>query len=343
MRRFATVIVAVVAVLLTGGGWVLVANDYALREERVSIPFDGGVLDGILATPPEPGPRPAGLVVFVHGDGPVDATAAGFYRPIWESLAAAGYASLSWSKAGVGASTGNWLHQSLGDRAREVGAAVDWAARRPGIDRRRIGLWGASQGGWVVPGVAAGRDDVTFVIAASPAVNWLRQGRYNLLAELEHDGVDAAGRAAAVAAADRTRELLERGASWREYRAATLETHPMTEARWGFVMRNFRADATADLTAMGRRGVPTLLLLGEDDRNVDADETERTYRDLLGDALTVRRFPGAAHSLARTDVEDDAVWGTIVGVMAPRRVFADGYLEAQRDFLARLPADDGRE
>ena len=34
--------------------------------------------------------------------------------------------------------------------------AVEWARSRPDIDGHRIGLWGASQAGWVMPKVAAG-------------------------------------------------------------------------------------------------------------------------------------------------------------------------------------------
>lgn len=337
-------LLATLALVLTTGVVAVVGNTYALEEHDVSIPVADGHLDGVLAWPEgaspsdEPSTAPVGVVVFVHGDGPVDATSDGFYRPIWEALAAAGYASLSWSKPGVGGSSGDWLAQSLDDRAAEVGAAMDWLATQPGVDPDQIGLWGASQGGWVVPAVAADRDDVAFAILVSPAISWLRQGRFNTLAQLDHDGASAAERAEALAISDDSRRLLDAGADYATYLAETIDPEPMDEARWGFVRTNAGADATADLTAMGEKHVPTLLVLAGEDLNVDVDETRRVYEALLGDALTTRFFEGARHTLARPSVEDDALWGTLVGVLAPRQVFTPGYLDAQRDFLARLGA-----
>jgi dipeptidyl aminopeptidase/acylaminoacyl peptidase len=329
-------IATVVLALLVGTGvTAAVGSSYDLDEERITIPVAGGTLDAVLA-------RPAGVtddvgvVLFVHGDGPVDATSDGFYRPIWEALGRAGYASLSWSKPGVGGSTGDWLDQSLGDRADEVSAVLDWLRDRPGVDPSRTGLWGASQGGWVVPAVAATRDDIAFTILVSPAVDWLRQGRFHLLAGLDDTGASTADREAALAVSDDTRRLLDEGASYERYRSETVDPEPMDEDRWGFVLRNHTADATSDLAAMGASRVPTLLLLGEEDRNVDVDETERAYRAALGGDLTVRRFAGARHTLARAAVEDHAVWGAAVAILAPKQVFVPGYLEAQQVFLEDL-------
>nr|BFE82291.1 hypothetical protein GCM10020093_048920 [Planobispora longispora] len=90
-------------------------------------------------------------MVFVHGDGPIDATHETFYRPAWEALARAGYASLSWNKPGLGGAPGNWLHQSMEDRAEETMAAIAWAKKLPDIDPARIGLWGASQAAGCCP------------------------------------------------------------------------------------------------------------------------------------------------------------------------------------------------
>ncbi|MCX4827111.1 alpha/beta hydrolase [Streptomyces sp. NBC_01142] len=192
-RRAKAVIWSLVGVLLVTpglGGVVIWQNSYDIREERVVLRHGGGALDGVLATPKE-GRGPYGLVVFVHGDGPVDATHDTFYRPLWESFARAGYASLSWSKPGVGGSSGNWLDQSMEDRVDETMDAISWARQRPDIDSRRIGLWGASQAGWVLPKVAARTPGLRFVIAVSPAVNWQQQGRYHLLAQMREDGASA--------------------------------------------------------------------------------------------------------------------------------------------------------
>ncbi|MEU3451645.1 CocE/NonD family hydrolase [Streptomyces thermolilacinus] len=332
-RRAVRALAGVLVMAAALAGVAVWQNTYALREERVTLRHEGKPLRGVLALP-ETGEGPFGLVVFVHGDGPVDATHETFYRPIWESFARAGYASLSFSKPGVGGSEGDWLDQSMTDRAEETLAAVAWARGRPDIDGRRIGLWGASQAGWVLPKVAARDPGLRFVIAVSPAVNWLRQGRYNLLAELRRDNATPARREAALRRRDATLRLLRRGAPFSEYRAAFGDADGMTPARWSFIARNFTSDATADLRAM--RGTPVLLVLAGRDDNVDVEETEAVYREILpGHSLRVVRYPGAAHSLVDRDTEDSPWRLTLTAVLAPRRLFADGFLTDQAAYAAR--------
>ncbi|PJN30261.1 alpha/beta hydrolase [Streptomyces sp. CB02613] len=330
---------AAVAVTAAGlSGLVIWQHTYDLREQAVTVRRDGRTLQGVLALP-ERGKGPFPLVVVVHGDGPVDATHDTFYRPIWESFARAGYAALSWNKPGVGGAPGNWLDQSMGDRAAEALDAIAWARQHPDIDGGRIALWGASQAGWVLPRIAAQDPGIRFAIAVSPAVNWLRQGRYHLLAELRRDGASDADIAAALRRRETGLELLGRGASYEEYVRAVGDPQGMTAARWRFAARNHKADATADLPAL--RGVPVLLALAGHDANVDTAETEAAYRRLLpGPALRVAHYPDATHSLVEHDVENSTLRLTLTALCAPRALFADGFLDDQRRFLAAL--DDHR-
>ncbi len=230
----------------------------------------------------------------------------------------------------------------MDDRADETAAAIAWARARPDIDGDRIGLWGASQAGWVLPKVAA-RTPVSFVVAVSPAINWLRQGRYNLLAELRAEGASAARTEAETARSDAVRELLARHAGFEEYLAAMGgDAHGMTPDRWGFVSRNHTADATRDLLAL--RGVPVLLVLAGQDTNVDTADTERGYREALdtggaGGALTVEHCPDAAHSLLKRSVEQSELRITLTALFSPRSLFADGFLDGQRQFLDGLGRD----
>ncbi|QRK06723.1 hypothetical protein JQX13_42740 [Archangium violaceum] len=91
VRWVLTALVVVGALLAAVAGIAVMGHTYDLDERRIAIPGPAGDLDGVLALPPGT-TRPVGLVVFVHGDGPVDATSDGFYRPIWEAFARAGYA-----------------------------------------------------------------------------------------------------------------------------------------------------------------------------------------------------------------------------------------------------------
>lgn len=326
------------AVLVVAAGAVataLVGNSYAFDERQVEIPVAGGTLSGVLTTPKSGQAR--GVVVMVHGDGPVDATQNGLYDPWFDGAAASGYATLSWSKPGVGGSDGDWLAQSLPDRAAEVSSAIDWAKAQPDVPTSKIVLWGASQAGWVIPELVADRDDIDGVVAVGTAINWLRQGQFNLQAELDHDGADTGQRARAEAESTSTNALLERGASYEEYLSETTDTDPMALERWGFAQRNFRADATSDLTRAATRHVPWLLLAGEHDRNVNVHETADTYREILGGDIEVA-WVDAVHSMARPIVDDSELIGLATGIFWPRALLADGVIDSYREFLDQVPA-----
>ncbi|MFF2573173.1 alpha/beta hydrolase family protein [Streptomyces sp. NPDC058084] len=337
-RRLSIALWSLVTALSVAAGLasvVLWQHSYAMDEQRVSIRHGGHTLNGVL-TIPKDGRKRHGLVVYVHGDGPVNATHDDGYKPQWEANAKAGYASLSWDKPGVEGAPGNWLDQSMDDRAEETTAAIAWARARPDIDGDRIGLWGASQAGWVLPKVAA-KTPVSFVIAVSPAINWLRQGRYNLLAELRADGASASRTSAVIAKSDSTRRLLERHATFEEYvKAMRGDLDGMTADRWRFISKNYTADATRDLRAL--RGIPVLLALAGHDINVDTADTERIYRAVLdtGGALTAKRYPDATHSFLKQSIEQSDLKVTLTALFSPRSLFADGFLEDQRRFLKDL-------
>lgn len=330
-RRWLLLPLAVLVALVSGAAVLaMIGNHYRIREERVFIPGADGILDAVLVRPANTPGR--GLVVMVHGDGPVDATQEGLYRPWFEAAADAGFVTLSWSKPGVGASSGDWLRQSMDDRATEVSTAIDWARRQPDVPTDTVVLWGASQAGWVLPKIVASRDGIDAVVAVGPAVNWLRQGRYNLLAQLEHERADVAERERAVYVSDQTRKLLDEGADYDTFRAATADPDPMSAERWYFVKRNYTSDATADLRAMRDRKAQVLLMLGEHDRNVDITETAGGYQEAMGERVTVQRFD-AAHSMAKPSMEDSGLLGLVTAVFWPRALLADGVLDAYRDYL----------
>ncbi|WP_283135131.1 alpha/beta hydrolase family protein [Rhizohabitans arisaemae] len=326
-RRIKRWLILTCTIVLTAVGavvWVEVQHDFGLREKWVTIPGPKQPLKALLAMPEE-GKGPRGLVVFAHGDGPMEATGDEFYRPIWEALGRAGYASLSWNKPGVDGAPGNWLDQSMSDRSAEVDAALDWAKKQPEIDPARLGLLGFSQAGWVLPKVAGHRADLRFMILTSPAVNWLRQGEYYLSAKLHDQGASAEQLSAELRRQAARTRLMEKAASYDEYLASGLNNLPMSKDRWRFALLNFRADVTDQLPKVR---TPTLLVLADHDRNVDVEDTEAAYRaGIPAGLLTVKNLIGAAHSSARHELDPDSTWALITAVAAPRSLFAPGYLD----------------
>ena len=327
-------IAVAVSIIVALTGLTLVGNDFRFHQERLSIPAANTKLDAVLTTPT--GSSTRGLVVVIHGDGAVKATQNGLYLPWFEAAADAGYATLSWSKPGIGSSGGNWLDQNMADRAAEVSAVIDWAVSQESIPTDRIVLWGASQAGWVFPKVAASRDDITAVVAVNPAINWIRQGLYNLLAELDHDNVDPDTRNEAIHRRDQRLRLLEQNVDYGTYRANTNDPEPWDEDRWQFVLKNYTSDATDDLAAMSSQHVPVFLMLSEHDRNVDVSETAATYQNILGSDVTVAYFD-AVHAMARPVMDDSEILGLVTAVLWPRALMAENALDSYRDYLRTLP------
>ncbi|MGO2522853.1 MAG: alpha/beta hydrolase family protein [Brevibacterium aurantiacum] len=316
-------------------GVAIVGNNFRFKQESVTALGPDGELAGVLTLPPNGQAR--GLVVMVHGDGPIDATQQGLYSPWFEGAADSGFATLSWSKPGIDESNGDWLAQSMDDRAAEVTAVIDWAKRNDDVPTQTIVLWGASQAGWVLPKVVNSREDIDGVVAVAPAINWLRQGRFNLESELEHEGADAPEIARAIKDSNRTRKLLDREAPYTDYIDSTTSRDPMTEDRWSFVQRNFRANAVRDLTASASRKTPVHLMVGTHDRNVDVTETEKVYRSTLGSYLTVTHLEGA-HTLARPIMEENDLVGFTTGILWPRALLAPRAIADYRTFLKTGPA-----
>ena len=72
------------------------------------------------------------------------------------------------------------------------------------MDPATVGLFGHSQGGWVVLEVAAADPTIGFVVTNSgPGVSWARQGRYATAAHLATDGASPAEVETAVEGYDR--------------------------------------------------------------------------------------------------------------------------------------------
>lgn len=295
---------------------------------------DGEVtLAGELSLPAAPGPHPA--LAMIHGSGAVDRTNEGVFPPIRDRFVRGGVAVLCYDKPGTGGSSGDWTRQSFpGDRATEALAAVDFLRGHGEIDAGRVGLWGVSQGGWVVPLAAARCDGVAFaVVVAAPGVTPGEQNAFEARTSMRSAGhpddvVDAAGRyvEALMEAAreqwpyDRLREeVLEpaRGKPWQSSFRVT------SAASWAFLMRSDSAyDPTAALT---RVTCPVLAVYGSEDRLVPVGRSvevlEQALREAGNEHVRIEVFPGADHQVRRAG-------GT----------FAPGYLDLMSRWVAEVTA-----
>jgi len=137
------------------------AEDVTFRNEAAGLN-----LAGTLTRPPGEGPHPAVILISGSGTQDRDETVAG-HRPflvLADYFTRRGFAVLRYDDRGAGksdASTGDFTTRDL---AGDVQAAFAFLKGQPGIDGRRIGLAGHSEGGVIAPMVAADNPEVAFVV-----------------------------------------------------------------------------------------------------------------------------------------------------------------------------------
>lgn len=329
-KRICLIIAA--AVLIFIAAFVVYENSFAMNEKEVVMETENGTLSGIVTTPKKAPIK--GVVLFVHGDGPQNATYDGGYRPLMERFAKQGYASISWDKPGVGQSEGNWLHQSMEDRAKEVDNVIKWAKKEPDLQSKQIILWGASQAGWVIPKVMADRTDITASILVGPAVNWMRQGRYYTLQTLKEADASKEQIQKTLKKEDEQNKLLVEGAAFRTYQKKT-DDQEMTKDRFEFIQKNMKADATSDIKCIQS---PTYLVLAQNDRNVDSAETKRIYeKEVAPKWLHVQTIRGVEHSMLNPLIHHSNTLVTLAAIAAPKDfLLSQAYLDHCENILEQL-------
>lgn len=154
----------------------LTADEVSFRSHDFTL--HGTVWARTGATGPQPG------VVLVHGSGPGPRTA---YQQEAEAFAQAGIVTLAYDKRTVGYSL---LHRDYALLADDALAAVEQLRSDRRVDPAKVGLWGESEGTWVVPLAASRSADVAFVIlVGASGVSPARQQSWYVENELRHYGV----------------------------------------------------------------------------------------------------------------------------------------------------------
>lgn len=132
------------------------------QEELVTFRNGNVTLSGSLLLPSGDGPYPA--VILLHGAGAAERH---FYRIFADQFARHGIVALIYDKRGHGASTGQGAEATLQDLADDARTGIQFLVQHEKINPARIGIWGFSQGGRVLPMVAAQDDDIAFAVAVS--------------------------------------------------------------------------------------------------------------------------------------------------------------------------------
>lgn len=269
---------------------------------------------------------PAASVLMHPGSGPSDRHNDVLFPPIREHLLAAGIAVASFDKRGVGGSTGSWQEAAIGEQASDAICCLELLHGEVGGS---VGLFGHSQGAWVVVEAAARFPAASFVIASSGGgATPEQQERYATRLYMTRAGIDdeeldevrryyddvVAMMRAGVSLAE-ARQRVEAAGFPRAFATLNLPVLPEDEATWKLVAAVMDYDPRP---ALERIRVPTLAVLGGDDPITPVDATVTVFREAVRpDLLQVAVLPGAGHRLETVD----------------RPGFVDGYLETLSTFI----------
>jgi pimeloyl-ACP methyl ester carboxylesterase len=170
-------------------------------EEEVSFTFGQVQLSGILTLPTSEGPYPAIVIVSGSRSAGAEGVSSTYYTDHARKMAGIGYAVLRYDPPGVGQSGGERGFQSLENRTEEAMAALHYLQSRSDIQRNGVGLWGISQGGWVIAMAAAAYpQDVAFILSVS--------GSGVGVAEQQVHSIESQSRAAQMPEQDVTKAVL---------------------------------------------------------------------------------------------------------------------------------------
>jgi dienelactone hydrolase len=253
-------------------------------EEPVTFANGDLRLAGVLLLPAGLGPFPA--LVFVHGSG--NGTR-GQYPGEADGFARHGIAVLAFDKRGCGESTGNWRRADFDELAGDVLAAVRYLRGDRRIRGDKIGLWGISQAGWIIPLAASRSEDVAFIVpisggAVTPAEQELWRQRQNL----EFLGVP-----------ERFIELDRRVAAMSyDWQRQNRLGHMLIPQPFSDESLDMFHDAPA---ALSRVRQPVLAIFGGLDTITPPHESAALWADALrrrgDDDYSVRLFPRGQHGL----------------------------------------------
>ena len=291
---------------------------YRAEEVTVRNQAAGVTLAGTLTLPAvSPGTKvPA--VVLITGTGKQDRDEAspglrGWkpFRQIADTLSRRGIAVLRMDDRGVGGSDAGSPDATTMDLAGDIRAAVAYLRTRPDIDASRIGLVGHSEGAQIAPIVAA--DDAALdavVLVAGPS----RVGRAISDAQIAHmfdeQGITGAKRDSLVRLNDIARDSMIAQSAWARF---WMSYDPLPVAR--------------------RLRTPVLILQGETDRQVTADQADELAAAVRSGGnrdVTVRIFPDMNHLLVH-----DPDGGYTGYASLPSLEVRKDFLGALSDWLSR--------
>jgi len=329
-------------------------GDSQMQVFEEEVKFNNGkvILAGTLTLPNRFGIYP--VVILLQGSGPVNRDEEVFgwkpFKIIADHLAQRGVAVLRYDSRGVGGSSGEAYQYTISDVADDVLEGIRYLKSRRDIDACRIGLLGHSQGGIVAPLVASRSKDVAFVICLSGT--GLPGEDASLLQNASIASAEGASESQIEVLLKSHKaffQLLRRNADIQELKAGVKSivensiAWKSEEQKLSFKDENnenskvqcvltacaspwFRFFLDYDpRPALEKTECPALLIFGELDRQVPAEENGKVMVDALQKKgkcrLTVKTFPRANHLFQEAKTGSPDEYGKL------DKMFVMGFLE----------------
>ncbi|MCF7859516.1 MAG: hypothetical protein K9N07_09400 [Candidatus Cloacimonetes bacterium] len=250
------------------------------------------------------------LVIMVHGDGNGFKN---YHNMLKYSFLSAGYATLIWDKPGNGGSSGRLSDDSLyAERSSILLNAIETMKNHPNIDPDLIGVWGISQAGYVIPKSLTNSNDIKFMIlTGASGENGIKQTAYFISQQILCEGFteDQAKEAEELVVKVSSATTYE---DYKKYGSELLEKYPIVkdldymasvlpEEKWKSKNQNDDRAYFNPITVIEKTTIPTLVFLGELDKNIDPLQSKEAYETAFKNAgnqnYKVEFIQGADHDI----------------------------------------------
>jgi pimeloyl-ACP methyl ester carboxylesterase len=235
----------------------------------------------------------------------------------------------SFDKRGVGRSTGRWQDADIIEQARDV-TAVAQLVTAEGLVSSPVGLFGHSQGGWVVIEAASRDNSFEFVVTNSgPGVSPAAQVRYATLCDMKAAGMEAEEIDETIGRFDMAISVMRDEPSF-ELALVRIEEVVRSRTDLESLLRFLLVDAGEwrfasgildydPRPSMAKIRVPVLAIFGGDDVVVPVNPSVRALQESVRyDLLRVEVFEGADHRIRDRQSAS----------------FTDGYLQTLSSYIA---------
>lgn len=234
-----------------------------------------------------------------------------FYADYFANL---GFEVMIFDKRGNGESTGNNVTSTYENLAEDVIACLESLKNRQTVDKGKIGLWGISQGGMLLPFIASKTEIPSFLIAVSPEVNGPAEaGAYADSLRIINRGNSTKDGQLVAESHRKVGEMIRIGNSYKEvekYINQNVQEYPFMNQTALYGNLTITKDDFDGLYWSGRKynfysywknlNIKTLVIFGEDDDLVNPLKNNSIIKSLNNNKIETKIFSRANHIIKKT-------------------------------------------